>query len=564
MPDHFPSEAIRPPHWAALITIPWDLFLLALAVALLWILSTGGGVYHLAGQRVSIHHVDKLMPAWLLLLWLRWRFTGNCPVGGLGNTTPQQLVLTLHRSLPNAREQLGRQRPLMVLSVLMILALMLRLALAIKHPGFLTGDDVEVHHMSLNRLWDRPDSAWDLRNSFYPLVFIMPAQWLAGNDPGLAVLAGRLVVALYGALSVLLLALAAKRLKTNLAVVFVAAGLLAIAKLTVVYGSSVMPRGVSIAWVLLAFWTLNRNDRRGTVLAALALAVATSLRFSEIIFLVPAVIQLMIERRWRHLIWLGVFWALGCAVILGLSDWLYWGRPFSSLIAIVRYTLIEGSSSRGFQPVWHYLTGLAGWTSLAMVILVVVGWRRERWRPYLWLMAPLILLSCLPHKEARYLLPCVPFLCLGAAYGIDDLLRQATPRRMAWLAPLLLATVVLEVDGYHHDRTDSAVHLARHIAAERGPDDGVLFEWGWRAGGWIYFEDVDNLETPDLLEHAKRDSVVAKISTEGLTWLALWSGTLDRKQLGPDLAERGFKEVEPPDGAAWGGYRLWRLETNTD
>jgi len=538
--------------------MPWDLLLVGLGALLLWVLVSGGGVYHLAGVRISIHHLDKLVLVAVLLWWLRWRFTRSWPVFWVRSWTPETLADRLLRGLTAVQGWFDTRRLLTAMLVLAGLAFGLRASLAAIHPGFLIGDDVEVHSMTLRVLWERPGLGWELRNAFYPLVFIMPAQWLVGHDPAGAVLAGRLVVALYGAAGVLLLAVVARRLGASPTVVVLAAALLAISKLAVILGSSVLPRSVAMVWILLAFWCLLRRDGRGVALAAIAVAVATAIRFSEIVFLIPAGIHLALERRWRDLIWFGIIWLIGCAAILGLSDWLYWGKPFSSVVAIVRYTLVDGSSSRGFQPPWYYLTALSGWSSFAAAVLLVVGWRRIRWRPYLWFVAPLVIFSLLPHKEPRYLLPAFPFFCLGVAYGAGDLLRRLTSARAVWLAPLLIALVVLEFDYYDYQRFDCEVRLARFIAAERGEGEGVVFEWGWRAGSWIYLEDVENLDLPGPLEHRPREETLTLIDAGGFTWLALRYNTVERKQLGPDLAARGYVEVTPPTPDLCGRYRLYR------
>src|SRR5207247_2142116 len=87
------------------------------------------------------------------------------------------------------------------LGAVMLASLVLKLALAYRHPGFWTGDDVEIHEMTFARLFGHPWHGWDIRSPVYPLGFVYPIQALvakAGHtDPASLVFAGRAVVAAF-------------------------------------------------------------------------------------------------------------------------------------------------------------------------------------------------------------------------------------------------------------------------------------------------------------------------------------------------------------------------------
>jgi hypothetical protein len=72
-----------------------------------------------------------------------------------------------------------------------------RVSAAWRHPGFITGDDWEIHMMTLGHLWASDWEIWSLRSAFYPMAFIYPAQALvsrwAGDDPWILIFTGRLV-----------------------------------------------------------------------------------------------------------------------------------------------------------------------------------------------------------------------------------------------------------------------------------------------------------------------------------------------------------------------------------
>ena len=52
----------------------------------------------------------------------------------------------------------------------------IRVANVFTHFGFVTGDDVEIHEMTLGVALGKAWPVWDLRNAFYPMTFIFPVQ----------------------------------------------------------------------------------------------------------------------------------------------------------------------------------------------------------------------------------------------------------------------------------------------------------------------------------------------------------------------------------------------------
>src|SRR5207342_3233171 len=92
----------------------------------------------------------------------------------------------------------------------------IRVFLAWASPGFFSGDDVEIHEMTLGTLLGKPWSVWALRCPFFPMTFVYPAQWLALqlglSSAGGLVLAGRTVVALVSTGAIPLVWCVARRL----------------------------------------------------------------------------------------------------------------------------------------------------------------------------------------------------------------------------------------------------------------------------------------------------------------------------------------------------------------
>ena len=145
------------------------------------------------------------------------------------------------------------------------------------HPGFFSGDDVEVQEMTFAALFHWSWRAWDIRSAFYPMTFILPVQalllHLGVTDPGRLVFAGRAVVAVISTLSLPLVFTIARRFYGQ-RVALIAATFLALSSLSVGFGSTELPRPISTVFVLLLFGAVSKRGTRAAVLAGLLAAIA--------------------------------------------------------------------------------------------------------------------------------------------------------------------------------------------------------------------------------------------------------------------------------------------------
>jgi hypothetical protein len=366
------------------------------------------------------------------------------------------------------------------------------------HPGFATGDDVEVQVMTLGALLHTHWPSWDLRNAFYPMVFVFPAQAAAHalgvTGAGALILAGRLMVAAIATVTLALVYTITRRLTQHPLTAALAAALVAGSRLHLWFGGSEFPRPVAAVFVTGAFLALMTPSRTRSVVAGVLLGIGGALRFSELMLFIPALLHLALEKRWRDGVLAATAGAAAAAVVLGGADWLFWGEPFTSLCRIFIYTVVEGRSSRGFQPPWYYVTQLTAWTSVIVAGLALWGARVER-RVALWAICPLIVLSLLPHKEPRYLIPMYPFMAILAAVAVRDLVLRARRVPEAAIASLLVVALAGEVSAWQFRKSDSAIRLAQRIAmlAPRA----IAVQQSWRFGGPLYWQGIPIAELPD-------------------------------------------------------------------
>jgi hypothetical protein len=442
-------------------------------------------------------------------------------------------------------------------------SLVIKLVNIVVHGGFWTGDDVEIHEMTIGRLFGVSWPVWDLRCAFYPMAFVYPVQagvFNAGwRDVTALVLAARVSLALWSTVDILMVYAIGSRLWSAPVGAF-AAAVLAGSKLGLISGSVELPAAVASCFLLIAFWLLHdeRAGRVGVPIAAIALGSAAALRFSESIFFLPAAATLFMRREWSRaavLVGLAVATALG---VIGIADAWYWGEPFYSLRHIVDFTLVRRLSSRGYQPWYEYLN-VNAWADIVTAALALYPLVARQWSIALWTWVPVVVLSVLPHKEPRYLMPMIPFLALSAGIGFAGITRRmlAAPRpaagRMAaalWTAVALGAA--LEMRSFNFRRTDGDVRLAERLS-EDGALTGAAVEQLWRMGGHLYFPKNSTLIDLDRARFPERGFLASVVANPAITWILLLR--VD-PALEKTLGDAGFVQAEIADAS--GAYRAYR------
>jgi hypothetical protein len=369
------------------------------------------------------------------------------------------------------------------------------------------------------------------------------------------VIIGRLVVALLSTVSIWLVWSIGRRLWPETpAMAVAAAGFLATAKLTIAFGSSELPRPVSTVFVLAAFAALQRRGPRSWLWAGGALALAASFRFSEVIFLAAAVTQLVLERRYREALGVAVIAVAVAGILLGVADAAYWGETFRSARAAFDFTVVQRQSSRGFQPFWWYIAAVGQWSTLPVIVLAAIGSRTQR-ACAIWAIVPLCLLSVLPHKEARYMIPVVPFVCLLAVEGLRRVFLFHVVARREWLPPAvacgLSLALIHDVAHYRLPRSNADVRLAHRLFDASQSPRGLAVEQSWRMGGHLYLPPVSIVDLDPAM--MQRDGYLGSKLTDGM-WVIV-----DRRSLSTQvrdvLTRAGYHEADSDSASR---YVLWR------
>lgn len=435
---------------------------------------------------------------------------------------------------------------------LVVFGALARALLAWQYFGFGTGDDVEQLRAAFDQAFGDSYQPWEIRNLLVPHVVIAPVlstvSALGIEDPRLLTWWASVPFILCSSLNVALVYALGVRWLRGHTPALVAAAIYSLHWLALGYGSTVYPRTLAVSCVLVATLLASMPSKGafGDVLAGALVAVAFAARYSEGLYLLPLVGLVLVDEdrssgAFRRACWLGSGFLLGSLVFVGLVDWWTWGRPFSSLIELTKYTLVEreASSLVKQRPWYWYFWRLPRWMPVTLVPLFFGGFRSGgARRALLFVGLPVILLSCIHHKQLRYLQGVIPFLALASA-GVAAACWRRGRRRST--AVLVLLSLPLGLTGITilQKKSMAAVEAAREIGAQ--PDVRCVA----LSQPWAYGETLFLPEGIELRELEVRPQLTELVgAAKGCDRIGLYRDVVDgAPELEAALEQAGFVET---------------------
>ncbi len=419
--------------------------------------------------------------------------------------------------------------------------------------GFLGGDDVEVLEEAFRRAVGLAYTPWRARNLFLPDALVAPFVYL-GRTVGFRetfplVLCATVPFVVLASVNVVLVYRLVFRWLGDRTAARIGMAIYAFHWLPLAFGSTPYPRTVSTTFVLLAALALSGTGRdlmRGAAGGSLA-ALAFAVRHSEGMYLLPLLLVAVFaetDRRRSVRRALGVLggFAVGAALTVGLYDLLTWGRPFSSLVSVFEFTVVEHASTSpgAIHPPLFYFTRVLFWLPPTLLPALVLTARVRRMRlAWAFLAVPLVVLSFIQFKELRYLQGAMPFLALLGAAGFAVMRTRWRPWLVTALLVLTLASEVLGVRVLAGKST-AAVTTARALASEAGVRVVALSQ-AWAYGDRLYFGN--SVEVRDLSTPPRVSELEGQVP--GADRVALYRKDLIAEPaLGALFARLGFAESE--------------------
>ncbi|SNR29799.1 ArnT family glycosyltransferase [Hymenobacter mucosus] len=231
-----------------------------------------------------------------------------------------------------------------------------------------------------------------------------------------------------------------------------------------IFANSLMLGGL---WLLVRGWHRAENGTGWLAAAGVlgGLSILSKGPVALFAMLVPFVVSYLVyspvHRQQARARWRGTVLAAGLMLGVGLSWPLYIWQHVAPTARAVARTEINSWGERHVQPAWFYwpfaaFTGVWALVAIASLVWPYARPRIQRYMPYLlalgWVLGGVVLLSLVPEKKERYMLPLMPPLALLVA-GLLRYWEERTVQRSradqwlirGWGSLLLLVCVALPV-----------------------------------------------------------------------------------------------------------------------
>lgn len=187
---------------------------------------------------------------------------------------------------------------------------------------------------------------------------------------------------------------------------------------------------VSIPFLMWGLFLLVKNPGKNSwliyLLAGVLFGLAFNIRIQTLLFTGGVGLVLLLERKWKESILLGLGLIVSIVIIQGGIDYLVWGEPFVQFKAYVLFNIAHsGDFTSG--PWYVYLLFLLGILVPPLSLFLFFGWLRN-WKKLLILFAPIALFllfhSYFPNKQERFVITIVPFLIIAGVIGWQEFINQ--------------------------------------------------------------------------------------------------------------------------------------------
>ncbi len=237
---------------------------------------------------------------------------------------------------------------------------------------------------------------------------------------------------------------------------------------------------VCIPFAVMGFYFgMRSEDTRkssAALLAGVFLGLSFVFRYQTILFAGGMGAVFLFNRNIRSAILLGAGFCASAFAVQGTTDWIIYGRPFTSFIYNYAY-----NSTHAYNyvtlPWYTYIFTIMGALIPPTSLLLMYGFLRtwKRWALLFWpTLLFLVFHSCFPNKQERFILPALPMVVMLGVAGWGEFAARSSfwnshprltagLRRWFWCVNILLLLVVsttyskrvrVECMNYLHGKND--------------------------------------------------------------------------------------------------------------
>ena len=187
--------------------------------------------------------------------------------------------------------------------------------------------------------------------------------------------------------------------------------------------------------LLAGFYYLSRDalrrSRSDLVAAGVLFGLGFVLRYTTLPLAGTVGLVLLVRREWKAAAYYGGAFLLFVTLIQGMTDWIGYGFPFSSVIAYFSYNATH--STHYTTGPWYIYVLLAIGVFIPPTSLWLLAGYLRTWKRQALLFWPvlvfLLIHSLFPNKQERFMLPVAPVILLLGVIGWRESERQSAPAR---------------------------------------------------------------------------------------------------------------------------------------
>lgn len=183
-----------------------------------------------------------------------------------------------------------------------------------------------------------------------------------------------------------------------------------------------MAEVVSIPFLLAGIYILIRTPKNITVyrdyiLAGFIAAIAFSIAYNSLIFIIGIIITLFIQKKVAESFYFILGVIISSFATEGIIDSIFWRQPFAQFIAYISRIFEGGYQFYGTKLWYLYISALISIFFLPVGLFYLFGFIKS-WKKYSILFIPtftyILIHNMFPNREERFLLIIIPFYLIAA------------------------------------------------------------------------------------------------------------------------------------------------------